>query len=179
MSGKNVDPRVRRTRDRLGDALVALMEEKPFDEITVQDVLDRARVGRSTFYEHYKDKDDLFLSDADEFFEMMATLLERRGDTSKRVAPVRELFAHVADVQPFYEAMQAAGLTQDLVELATVHFARGIEDRLADRGLEAEERAVRAQAMAGALFSLLPWWVRRGMKESPAQMDELFHRMVD
>lgn len=46
---KKTDARVRRTRDALGDALVALMQEKPFDTITVQDVLDRAHVGRSTF----------------------------------------------------------------------------------------------------------------------------------
>jgi AcrR family transcriptional regulator len=44
-SGKKTDARVRRTRDALGDALVALMQEKPFETITVQDVLDRAKVG--------------------------------------------------------------------------------------------------------------------------------------
>src|SRR5882724_5991240 len=59
-----IDRRVVRTRDILGDALVALMQEKPFESITVQHVLDRAGVSRSTFYEHYEDKNDLFLSDA-------------------------------------------------------------------------------------------------------------------
>ena len=69
---KKIDARVRRTRDALGDALVTLMQEKPFDSITVQDVLDLAGVGRSTFYTHYSDKDDLLMSDADEFFEGLA-----------------------------------------------------------------------------------------------------------
>ena len=69
---KRMDARVRRTRDALGDALVALMQEKPFDTITVQDVLDRAKVGRSTFYAHYSDKDDLLMSDAEEFFESLS-----------------------------------------------------------------------------------------------------------
>ena len=50
------DKRIRRTRDTLGDALVDLIQEKPFDEITVQQILDRAGVGRSTFYEHYATK---------------------------------------------------------------------------------------------------------------------------
>jgi AcrR family transcriptional regulator len=54
-SKKKTDARVRRTRDALGDALIALMQEKPFDTITVQDVLDRAHVSRSTFYSHYSD----------------------------------------------------------------------------------------------------------------------------
>src|SRR5215470_20414517 len=96
---KKIDARVRRTRDALGDALVELMQEKPFDTITVQDVLDRAQVGRSTFYSHYSDKDDLLMSDAEEFFELISTALSVHGDKSDRVFPVQEFFAHLADVQ--------------------------------------------------------------------------------
>src|SRR5262249_46814032 len=59
------DPRAVRTRNRLGGALIALIQEKPFDDVTVQEVLERAGVSRSTFYEHFRDKDDLFLSDAE------------------------------------------------------------------------------------------------------------------
>src|SRR5882762_5502953 len=64
-SAGKTDRRVVRTRDVLGDALMALIREMPFESITVQHVLDRAGVSRSTFYEHYEDKNDLFLSDAD------------------------------------------------------------------------------------------------------------------
>src|SRR3954452_22772514 len=125
-SHKKEDLRVRRSRDRLGDALVALLVEKPFDDITVQDVLDRAEVSRSTFYTHYRDKNDLFLSDAEEFFEMMAGALSRAGDRSERVAPVHELFAHIAEVRPFYDALIASGRSHDLLGLGQAHFARGI-----------------------------------------------------
>jgi len=62
-SAPKTDRRVLRTRNTLGDALVSLIHKKNFDEITVQEVLDHAGVGRSTFYAHYSDKDDLFLSD--------------------------------------------------------------------------------------------------------------------
>jgi AcrR family transcriptional regulator len=179
---KKIDRRIRRTRDRLGDALVALLQEKPFDTITVQEVLDRADVGRSTFYAHYRDKEDLFLSDCDEFFDAMATLLSRRSDTSDRVAPVRELFAHVAEMRAFYSALVASGRIHDVLELAQGHFARGIERRLAERrratGTAAEERAAAAQALAGALLSLLSWWIDHGTPGSPEHMDDLYHRMV-
>jgi len=73
------DRRTLKTRDALGDALVELMHERPFKSITVQDVLDRAGVGRSTFYTHYRDKDDLFISDVEEFWEMMSSILDRSG----------------------------------------------------------------------------------------------------
>lgn len=51
------------------DALMSLLQERNFEEISVQDVLYRAGVGRSTFYLHYRDKNDLFLSDIERFFE--------------------------------------------------------------------------------------------------------------
>ena len=65
--------------------------------------------------------------------------------------------------------------------MAQGHFARGIEQRLKEiprgRSVPDRERAVFAQAQAGAMISLLQWWLRRGMKEPPAEMDDLFHRI--
>ena len=181
-STKKEDARVRRTRDALGDALVALMQEKPFDTITVQDVLDRANVSRSTFYSHYSDKDDLLMSDAEEFFEALSMALSQHGDKSDRVFPVREFFAHLADVQPFFKALVKSGKYQENMELARGHFARGIERRLGElprgRSIPPNELPAIAYTQAGALLSLLAWWLDRGMRESPAEMDELFHRMV-
>src|SRR5215207_5663169 len=179
---KKTDARVRRTRDALGDALIALMQEKPFETITVQDVLNRAHVSRSTFYMHYSDKGDLLMSDAEEFFESLSMALSNNGDKSNRVFPVREFFAHLSDVQPFFKALVKSGKFQENMELARGHFARGIERRLSDlprgKGIPANELPAIAFAHAGALLSLLTWWLDRGMREPPAEMDELFHRMI-
>lgn len=173
---------MRRTRDRLGDALVELLVQKPFDDITVQNVLDRTGVSRSTFYTHYRDKNDLFLSDAEDFFEGMATALSRFADKSERVAPVQELFAHIAEVRPFYNALVESGRIHDVMELGQDHFARGIEQRLNEipraRTIPSERRGAIAHGLAGSLFSLLTWWVQHGMTLSPQEMDKLFHRLV-
>src|SRR5690349_10807192 len=181
-SNEKTDARVRRTRDALGDALVALMQEKAFDTITVQDVLDRANVSRSTFYSHYSDKDDLLMSDAEEFFELISTALSQQGDKSDRVFPVQEFFAHLADAQPFFKALVKSGKYQENMELARGHFARGIERRLSElprgRSIPRHELPAIAFTHAGALLSLLAWWLDRGMRESPAEMDQLFHRMI-
>jgi AcrR family transcriptional regulator len=181
-SNEKTDARVRRTRDALGDALVALMQEKPFDTITVQDVLDRAHVSRSTFYSHYSDKDDLLMSDAEEFFERLSMTLSAHGDKSDRVFPVQEFFTHLADVQPFYKALVKSGRFQENMELARGHFARGIERRLSElpraRSIPTNELPAIAFTHAGALLSLLTWWLDRGMREPPEQMDALFHRML-
>ncbi len=179
---KKLDARVRRTRDRLGDALITLMQEKSFDDITVQEVLDRAEVSRSTFYTHYSDKDDLFMSDAEEFFEAISTALSVHGDRSDRVAPVMEFFQHVAENRKFVKALAAADMLDANLELARGYFARGIERRLRElprgRLIPANERPALAFAHAGALLSLLRWWLDREMPESAEKMDELFHRTV-
>ena len=158
------------------------MQEKSFDAITVQDVLDRAGVSRSTFYQHYSDKDDLFTTDADEFFAWMSSALSLHGDRSDRVAPVQEFFAHVAEMKGFFAALLESGRAHQMLELARGHFARGIERRLAElpraRGAAPEQRRAMAIAWAGALVSLLEWWVARGMDQPPAALDALFHRMV-
>ncbi len=188
MSGKadshrrKPDRRVKRTRDALGDALIALLQEKPFDGITVQQILDRAGIGRSTFYAHYRDKDDLFLSDVEEFMELMSMQLLRRAEKSDRVAPVREFFAHVAEMRGLHSALTAANKLTDFLELGQGHFARAINSRLAElpstRGMPAKQRVAISQAFAGALFSLMSWWLAQFNPASPEEMDDIFHRMV-
>src|SRR5258708_19426815 len=91
---RSPDLRIRRTRGRLSDALVELMQEKPVDKVTVQEVLDRAGVGRSTFYLHYRDKDDLLLCVLEDGIEMSRTPFTRKKEKSLRVAAAMEFFAH-------------------------------------------------------------------------------------
>jgi AcrR family transcriptional regulator len=174
------DRRVLRTRDTLGEALLALMQEKPFEEITVQNVLDRAGVGRSTFYVHYRDKDDLFLSDVEEFLEQCSASLKRHGASAKRLLPVQEFFTHICDSREFYAALVRSGKVNDVLALARGFFARSIVERLEMAGVQIEpsQRSAQAHALAGSFFSLLDWWIDKGMKTDPKEMDDLFHRMA-
>jgi len=162
---RKLDRRTIRTRDRLGDALIELMLEKAFDTITVQDVLDRAGVGRSTFYVHYRDKDDLFISDVDDFWGSFASMLSRRGEKSNRIAPVRELFEHVSQVRSFLTALHESGRFHDVMELGRLHFARGIELRFNEvpraARMARESRSELAHAYSGALIALLLRWLDR------------------
>jgi AcrR family transcriptional regulator len=180
--GRQTDPRVEATRDRLGAAMWALFQEKPFDAITVQELLDHAGVARSTFYTYFRDKNDLFVSDLDEFLERIATGLVGRSDAGDRVAPVREFFSHVGESRKLYVTFVASGRIHEFLDLSRAHFTRGIEGRLAElprsARLEARQRAALAHAFGGALVSLLMWWIDGGCVMTPAAVDELFHTMV-
>jgi AcrR family transcriptional regulator len=176
------DRRIERTRDRLGDALIALMQERAFEEVTVQDVLERAGVARSTFYKHYRDKNDLLLSDAGEFFEDMATFVIRSGEESDRLVAAKEFFAHLRDAKNLYGAIVRAGRANDLMDLARDHFARGIEERLKslEKTREVPPDALRLQsnALAGALTALVSWWLSTNMRATPEDLDRQFHQLA-
>jgi AcrR family transcriptional regulator len=180
--GRQADPRVEATRDRLGTAMWALFQEKSFDAITVQELLDRAGVARSTFYTYFRDKNDLFVTDVDEFLERMATVLVGRADAGDRVAPVRELFSHVGEMRKLYVAFVSSGRIHEFLDLTRAHFTRGIAARLGElprsARLPSQQRAALAHAFGGALVSLLAWWIDGGCVMTPAAMDELFHAMV-
>ena len=78
MTGNIKDRRVQRTRLLLHKGLMSLILEKKYESITVQEILDRADVGRSTFYLHFRDKDDLLVSG----FHYLKSFLESVQDTS-------------------------------------------------------------------------------------------------
>jgi AcrR family transcriptional regulator len=180
-SRRKPDQRILRTRNRLGNALIALILEKPIDEVTVQQVLNRAGVGRSTFYLHFRDKNDLFLSQLEDGLEMWTTALSKNQEKSRRVAPVREFFAHVADARKLYDSLVESGRIQAFFDLAQGYFARGIARRLKEISAAnpgQHELDACSHGLAGNLLSLLKWWMDRGAKESPQAIDEVFHRMV-
>ncbi|HXY25307.1 MAG TPA: TetR/AcrR family transcriptional regulator [Candidatus Acidoferrum sp.] len=178
---RKLDARIRRTHSRLGNALVALLLEKPIDKLTVQEVLARAGVGRSTFYLHFRDKNDLFLSVLEEHLELWTTALTKAQEKSQRVAPVAEFFGHVGSAKKLYRALVDSGLIHAYFDLAEGYFARGIARRLKGMGranVAQRELDARSHALAGNLLSLLKWWLDRGTRESPQAMDELFHRIA-
>jgi AcrR family transcriptional regulator len=162
--------------------MLELTREKPINAVTVQDVLNRASVGRSTFYLHFRDKNDLLLSQLEQFLEIMSTTLSVRKEASHRVVPVAEMFAHIASQKKFYRDLADASRLNDFFDLAQDYFGRGIERRLKESKrvtkISQRELSARAVALAGSLLSLLRWWMDRGAKEPAGEMDELFHRMV-
>jgi AcrR family transcriptional regulator len=180
--GRKPDERARRTHARLGSALLGLIQEKPIGDVTLRELLARAAVGRSTFYLHFRDKNDLLLCQLENFLEIMSTTLSVCKEDSHRVLPVAEMFAHIAGQTKLYRSLADSGHLTIFFDLAQGHFGRGIEQRLRESARPAKipprELAACAAALAGSLVSLLRWWLDRGAKEPPSDMDRLFHRIV-
>lgn len=93
---EHADRRVRRTRAQLHRALIELMLERDYARISVRDILDRADVGRSTFYTHFRDKDDLLLVSSIEYVRAAISAPlppdPAAPPQTERLAPIHRLF---------------------------------------------------------------------------------------
>src|SRR3954471_2793468 len=159
------DRRSRRTRQALSQALVDLMLEKRYDTITVQEIIDRANTGRSTFYAHYMDKEDLLQNQVAD----LVARLTAHMDISTRgsgIVPSRELLHHLAESSTLINALVRGRAIEPVLKTMQSQLSLQAEIRLAGRmrpGLEpAMPLPVVAQYVAGVLLTLFQWWLDRG-----------------
>ncbi len=178
ISSEQADLRVRRTRKLLWEALMMDLSERAFEEITVQDICERAMVHRTTFYKHYEDKYDLLAQGMRRMFDALISEEEHKPPSAYSVDDpppyfVR-LFEHAAQHQRFYQLMlcgEGIGPFQKLIK----EYIVGVVSANARELPQATRRftvpaTMHAQFVAGATLSLLAWWVENDMPLTPRQM---------
>lgn len=153
---KSTDRRVVRTRRALRDALVSLILERGYDEITVQDVIDRAEVGRSTFYAHFADKEDLLVSGFDELRDALRT---RKAAHPEPLGFAFALVEHARENRRLFRAIvgrKTGHTVQRRFRLLTIELVREDLESLAP---PSPERDAAVQFLAGGFVELLTWWI--------------------
>jgi AcrR family transcriptional regulator len=175
------DRRTRRTRRLVTAAMAELLLERPFEQITVQAIIDRADIGRATFYHHFRDKLDVVDAVSAEMFDGLHDDDGRDPAAGGRL-PVLGLFRHAAERSASLRAMldtpggavfwaQSHAALTAAIEASLVRPVPG----LMRRGVPAE---VQAQFTAGALLGTLRWWLRAGMPYPPEQIAAMFESLL-
>ena len=181
-SKKKADRRTRRTRSRLSGAMVELIKEKRFDDITVQNVIDRADVGRATFYTHFRDKEDLFEQQWQQFNRLLAEKIDWQKAGQESFFPVTFFFQHLQDSQSFYCGLVRSGKIDGIFKSGVEYFSGHIEATLNER-LKQQAVAIPipilSHYLATEFFALLKWWLDGRMPYTPETMDKIFHRLVN
>jgi AcrR family transcriptional regulator len=179
MQKQKVDRRSQRTRQLLSDALVSLMVEKRYDKITVQDIIDRANVGRSTFYAHFQDKEDLLVSEVMDVFTQH--LLHHSGSEHSFVSTL-DLFRHVQENQHLYEALAWGRGLELLYQQGQAYLSQRMAEQLQGWLPEGQSWGVPlpvlATYVASTLVTLLRWWLDHKMPYSPEEMNAMFHQLI-
>lgn len=178
--GGSDDIRAVRTRDALARALYALMQERTYDEVSVQQICERGAVGRSTFYAHFQDKDDILVRHAIEFARAFGH--ELTWDPARGYHfPVRAFFEHVRDMRHVFDSLAKARKRDFIIKVCQNNFAGVFEERIREYrgGLEPSVSAnILAQHLAGTLMTLLTWWSDHHQPVNAEQMEENWGRLV-
>ena len=174
------DRRTQRTRHALMQALMDLIQEKRYDSITIQDICDRANVGRSTFYAHYQDKDDLLVSHFQHVMENLDGQIQRRD--GQLVFSITPLLQHVQQYHHLYRALVSSGGFEVLLRAGQKQWSAQIQTHLAALSADGHRSdippEVIAMYLAGVVQTMLVWWLAHKMPYSPEKMDEMFQQLV-
>lgn len=170
-----VDRRVARTRTALYDALVALVRVKDYDLITVEDILRKADVGRSTFYAHFTSKDDLLACSLE---RLRALLVAAREDGAHGWSPSRALFEHVAeyaDVQFALAGGRGGAIVRDAVDEVIAAVLRLWIPPAAQGGLP-RELAIRH--VVATVNTTMRWWQESRPDMTAAEAEATFRVLL-
>jgi len=184
---EKLDRRVRRTRRRLRDALIQLILEKGYDNVTIQEITDTADLSRATFYLHYKNgKDELLAVSLEEMFDELVDsvkdlMLRRKLELQDDNPPSLPVFKHVAEYADLYRSLLGEKGVSSVINRTLNYIARIAEEQymlLVDKD-EVENLPVPIEVasrhLAGALFSMVSWWLEQDMPHTPEEMAQMFH----
>ena len=186
---KVTDRRIQRTRMLLHKALMSLILEKKYESITVQEILDRADVGRSTFYMHFRDKDELLVSG----FQYLQSFLESvqgalatvPGKSYERIIGFSlAMFEHAHEYRRVNRAL--LGSDAEAVVRRRIHsILAGIVSRELKLELQRRKRAncpvspeLLAHFLVSTYVSVMTWWLNSKSPVSPKEIDVAYRHLV-
>jgi AcrR family transcriptional regulator len=163
---------------------MSLILRKGYEAITVQDIIDEADVGRSTFYAHYTGKEDLLRSG---FQTLRAELTEAQraaranidGSQDEPLGFSLAMFEHASGYTDIYRA-----LVGGRGGIVAVNEIRQILSEMAKKELsnirhdETVPQEVRIQFVVGAFLTVLTWWLETRPRLTPSHVDTIFRRLV-
>jgi AcrR family transcriptional regulator len=179
-----MDRRAARTQKALHGALMSLIVRKGYEAITVQDIIDEADVGRSTFYSHYTGKEDLLRSG---FQTLRAELAEAQRTAGAKSEAAQDeplgfslaMFEHACEYRHIYKALLGGrGSVIAVNEIRRVLSEIVKKELSGVREDKAIPQDVRIQFVVGAFITVLTWLLERRPRLTPSQVDAMFRRLV-
>jgi AcrR family transcriptional regulator len=192
MSDQHADRRVRRTRKALQAALISLILEKGYDSVTIEDITDRADLGRTTFYLHFRDKEELLMQAIDaigeDFIETHAAILTEDGSTEDKLKALKlnlderilyHIFDHARQNADLYKVMlrgegsaKASERMSDLIRSETIRRLEALPDLKTKVPLD-----IFSIFFSGTLIEMVTWWLENDQPYTIEQMVTYFRQM--
>jgi AcrR family transcriptional regulator len=175
------DRRIQRTDQALIHALLELIDRKHYDQITVQDIVQRANVGRSTFYAHYRNKDELLMSGFEYLLDRLVGQIDFNADGQLEFDTAL-IFEHAHGHYEIYRTLIWGSGFELLIKDGHAVLNQKIEARLevlqSNLHLLMIPLPIYSSSLAGGLLVLLKWWLDNKMPYTPKEMDAAFQQLV-
>ena len=187
VTGRRVqDRRIQKTRKLLREALFSLIREKDYDSIVVKEILDRANVGRSTFYAHFCDKDELLVSGMQDMLRsVQATMPPSTGKDRQNIIWFSlPIFEHISQHRRVGKVrIGARGRTiihEHLQKVLAALIVSDIKQNLKARGKAIAQIPLDlfVQYVASTFILVLNWWMENRSSLSPGQINDLFRSLI-
>jgi AcrR family transcriptional regulator len=167
-------------------ALFSLIQEQGNDRITVQDLIDRADIGRSTFYAHYRDQHDLLLSGFEDIRSALtaerAAAEQAAGATGQFLQPRLVVFRHVEGHRHVWQPLGRKGGAEVVTRIMRDHVTDLVREHLRSQflGLGRNQPQLEAavQVVASACTWLLIWWLDNDVPYSAEEFYAIFRRLT-
>ncbi|MBI3167393.1 MAG: TetR/AcrR family transcriptional regulator [Chloroflexi bacterium] len=180
---QKVDPRVRRTRRALRDALVVLILKKDYASISIKEVTALADTAYITFYRHYESLDQLLMEVLDEGLAELLTRIEtlaKQSDTSDLETEGRLIFEYIAQkadlFRILFKSQSVAKARKKVIQNIAFIFQKACAplSRL-DNQVTIN---LTSNHIATSLLSLIEWWLDNGMNPPPAKMGRVYKSLI-
>src|SRR5690349_5476556 len=177
------DPRVRRTRRLLRDALVSLILEKDFASISIKEITERAEVAYITFFRHFESPDQLLMEVLEEGLTELLVYIEtlaKQSETSALETEGRLIFEYIqkkADLfRILFTSQSVTRVRKEVVQNIAAIFQNSCIP-LARSGSQVTI-AITSTRIATSLLSLIEWWLDNNMKPTPTQMGKVYKSLI-
>lgn len=182
-----MDKRQQKTRAAIFNAFTSLLEEKNYNTISIQDIIDRAVIGRSTFYAHFETKEALVDALCSELFDHIVTSAMHKKDTRSLyfcANPSYSVTCHILHHLLENDHNILTMLSCESSDLFLRFFKKRMDELVRSQilhdGLKLNvPKDFLVNHISGAFVEMVQWWLKGNRQETPEQLDGYFHALID
>ncbi len=178
-----VDPRVRRTRRMLRDALVSLILEKDFASISIKEITQRADVAYITFFRHFESLDQLLMEVLDEGLAELQGHIEtlaKQSETSALETEGRLIFEYIGQKADLFRILFKSQSVTRVRKKVARNIAAIFQKSCAPlaRSDNQVTIAIMSNHIATSLLALIEWWLENNMTPPPGEMGKIYKSLI-
>lgn len=175
-----MDRRTRRTKNLIYNAFTELLLKEKYSKITIQEIIDLADIGRSTFYSHFETKDELLKSMCTNIFDEMHTNYNTESTGNYKLLLIDILY-HIKKNERIIKGVFLSESGELFIKYFKNYFSNRIEQHLLagyDEKIAGIPKNFLVNHICGSFLEMVKWWISEDMKYTPEELTRYFISVI-